>query len=424
MTSSTAILADRLIDGTGRDPQERAVVLIEDGRVVAAGARAAVAMPRGAQVVEADGMTIVPGLIDCHVHVGMQEELVADLARRVMTPTSLSFLYCVPNCRRTLEAGVTTVRDAGMAPAGVRLAVERELFAGPRMQVAVTIFSQTGGHADAMMPCGSEVPLIRGLDRAGTFVVDGVDEMRRGVRATLRAGADWIKLCTSGGVLSPADEPTAAQFTVEEIKAAVHEAGEHGKRCLAHAMSTRGIKNAVAAGVASIEHGSYLDEEAASMMKRAGTYLVPTLVAPRDVIARAERDPKAIPPVMVAKARAVSEHHARSFALAVRSGVRIAMGTDSAVGRHGENARELALMVEGGMSPMQAIVASTSSSAELLGLSDQVGTLLPGRLADLLVVEGDPLRDIRVVADPARVRLVLKGGVPAKDTLAAKAVPV
>lgn len=272
------------------------------------------------------------------------------------------------------------------------------------------------------MPCGAEVP--PSLDRAGGFVVDGVDEMRRGVRATLRSGADWVKLCTSGGVLSPSDEPTAAQFTVEEIRAAVYEAGEQEKRCLAHAISNRGIKNAVAAGVASIEHGCYLDDEAVAMMKRAGTYLVPTLKAPRDILAQAERDPKAIPAVMVAKSRVVADHHVRSFALAVRSGVKIAMGTDSAVGRHGENARELALMVEGGMSPMQAIVAATADSAELLGLSDQVGTLQPGRFADLVVIEGDPLSDIRVMSDPARVRLVLKGGVPAKDTLAATAVPV
>ncbi len=414
-----AILGGRLIDGTGRDPVEQAVAVLEGGRIARAGSRAQVAMPREVDIIDAEGMTILPGLIDCHVHLGLQENI--DLARTVMTPRTLNFLYCVPNCRATLESGITTVRDAGLTPAGVRTAVERGLFAGPRMQVAVAILSQTGGHADATMPCGAGVSIGSGFDQADGLVVDGVDEMRRGVRAVLRAGADWIKLCASGGVLSPSDEPTSAQFTVEEIQAAVHEAREQGKRCMAHAISNRGIKNALRAGVVSIEHGCYLDEEAIDLMKRSGAYLVPTLVAPREIVAQSEQNPRAIPPPMVAKARAVIEHHRRSFELAVRSGVRIAMGTDSAVGRHGQNARELGLMVEAGMSPMDAIVASGARAAELLGLSDQVGTLQPGRQGDLLVVDGDPLADIGVLADPRNVRLVLKAGLPAVDRLTRKA---
>ncbi len=418
----TAILAGRVVDGTGRDPLEQGVVLVEEGRITRMGPRAQVSMPREVNVVDADRMTVLPGLIDCHVHLGLQEQI--DLARTLMTPPALNFLYCVPNARATLEAGVTTVRDAGLTPAGVRLAVERGLFPGPRMRVAVSILSQTGGHADATMPCGAPVSIASGFDRAEGIVVDGVDQMRRAVRATLRAGADWVKLCASGGVLSPSDEPTSAQFTVEEIQAAVYEAAEQGKRCMAHAISNRGIKNALRAGVVSIEHGCYLDEEAVELMKRHGAYLVPTLVALRDILRTAEENPKAIPAAMVAKARVVVEHHRRSFELAVRSGVKIAMGTDSAVGRHGQNARELGLMVEGGMSPMDAIVASTARASELMMLSDAVGTLQPGRWADLLVVDGDPLSNINVLADPACVRMVLKAGVTVRNTLAHEAAVV
>jgi imidazolonepropionase-like amidohydrolase len=421
MTSNgaKAILAGALIDGSGRDPVRGAVVVVEEGRVVAAGARAQVAMPRGVEVLDAEGMIVLPGLIDCHVHLGMREQL--SVTNTLMIPTSLNYLYCVPNAAATLQAGITTARDAGLTPVGVKLAIERKLFPGPRLQVSVAILSQTGGHADETMPCGAHVPLINGLDLAGGMVVDGVDAVRRGARAVLRAGAGWVKLCTSGGVLSPSDEPTSAQFTVEEIAAAVYEAGEQGKRCLAHAISARGIKNALRAGVASIEHGCYLDEEGVALMKAKGAYLVPTLSAPRAVLERAKRDPGALPEIMVAKARAVAEHHRQSFILAVRSGVKIAMGTDSAVGPHGQNAQELRLMVDEGMAPMDAVRASTAAAAELLGLGDQVGTLEAGKWADLMVVEGDPLGDIGVLADPARVRLVWKAGVAAKDALANRA---
>lgn len=407
-----ALVADRLVDGTGRDPVARAAVVWEDGRIVAAGPRDTVDIPAGAQVIEGDDLTVLPGLMDMHVHLGARAGV--DLGRMLMTPPSLELLHCVPNCAATLRAGVTTVRDAGATPAGVKLAVERGFFPGPRMEVAVQILSQTGGHGEVIFPSGACVPFGAAIADLPSGVVDGPDEMRRTVRTMLRVGADWIKLCTSGGVLSPGDLPDTPQFTVEEIAVAVHEAGVQGKRCMAHAMSPEGIKNALRAGVATIEHGSLLDEEGIELMLERRAWLVPTLVAPRDVLDGAERH--RIPEEMVAKARRVAGLHRQAITAAVEAGVRIAMGTDSGVGEHGGNLRELPLMVECGMTPMQAIVASTRSCAELLGVEDRVGTLAAGMLADVVAVRGDPVADIRLFDDPDSVCVVVKGGEVVRDT--------
>lgn len=410
-----ALVGAQLIDGTGTDPIENGVLVFEGEHILAVGRRDEVQLPRGATVIEADGMTVLPGLIDCHVHLAGQWGY--DLLRKLMTPPSLSLLYAVPNTRATVEAGVTTVRDAGGTPAGVKMAVERGLFAGPRMLVAVSFLSQTGGHGDNFMPCcldmGQQLPAD-----VPYGVVDGQDAMRHKVREILRADADWIKLCTSGGVLSPADSPESAQFTVDEIAVAVYEAAAQGKRCMAHAQSNRGIKNALEAGIASIEHGIYLDDEAIQMMVDRKVYLVPTLVAPQDVIELAEARPGLLPPYAVEKARQVIKTHRESFRRAVEAGVKVAMGTDSGVGPHGGNARELRLMVEhSGMTAMQAIVASTQSAAELLRLDDTLGTLAKGKLADVLVVNGDPLANIRILEDKQNLTLVLKGGVAMREQM-------
>lgn len=410
-----AITGVRLIDGTGADPVERATVVIDGERIVAVGAADTVTIPRDAAVIEAEGMTLLPGLIDCHVHFFGQWGY--DLLRGLMTPPSLSLLYAVPNARMTVEAGITTVRDAGGAPAGVKMAIERGLFPGPRMLVSVALLSQTGGHGDATMPCCIDLGDNK-LPDVPFGVVDGEDAMRLKVRELLQAGADWIKLCTSGGVLSAADSPHHAQFTVAEIATAVYEAGAQGKRCLAHAQSNRGIKNAIQAGVASIEHGIYLDDEAIEMMLKRGVYLVPTLVAPQDVLDLAAARPGLLPDYAVNKSREVMSTHRESFRRAVEAGVKVAMGTDTGVGPHGGNARELALMVANGMTPMQAIVASTRTAAELLRLDDRLGTVATGKLADLMLVEGDPLEEIGVVADAERLALVLKGGAPIRTKLA------
>jgi imidazolonepropionase-like amidohydrolase len=404
------VVAERLIDGTGRDPIEAAAVVIESGRITAAGARSSLTFPAGAEVIEDDDLTLLPGLMDMHVHLASAG---TNLVKILMTPPSLALLNSVPNSARTLAAGVTTVRDAGHTPVGVRLAAEAGYFPAPRMQLAVSLLSQTGGHGDDLMPCGARVGSRTSVDLPHG-VVDGVDGMRHKVREVLQAGADWIKLCTSGGVLSAGDSPDHAQFSVEEIGTAVAEAGVVGRRVMAHAMSAAGIRNALIAGVTSIEHGCLLDEECIALMKEKGAYLVPTLVAPKDVIEGAKVGGGGLPPEMIEKAERISGLHRTAVSAAVAAGVKVAMGTDSGVGAHGRNVRELGEMVRCGMTPMQAIVASTTVPAELLRRPD-LGSLESGKLADVVVVRGDPLGDIDSLADPDTIRLVIKDGRVAYD---------
>jgi imidazolonepropionase-like amidohydrolase len=403
------IVAERLIDGTGRDPIERAAIVMEHGRITACGARSSLTIPADADVLEDDDLTLLPGFMDMHVHLASTD---TNLVRILMTPPSLALLNSVPNAARTLAAGVTTVRDAGHTPVGVRLAAEAGYFPAPRMELAVSLLSQTGGHGDDLMPCGARVGLTTDLD-VPHGVVDGEDGMRRKVRQVLQAGADWIKLCTSGGVLSPGDLPDHAQFSVEEIAVAVTEAAVVGKRVMAHAMSPAGIRNALLAGVTSIEHGCLLDEEGIALMKKKGAYLVPTLVAPGDVIDGA-RAGGGLPAEMIDKAERIRGLHRAAVSAAIASGVKVAMGTDAAVGPHGKNLRELGEMVRCGMTPMEAIVASTTVPAELLRRSD-LGALEPGRLADVVAVRGDPLADIDSLASPDHIRLVVKDGRVAHD---------
>lgn len=406
-----AIRDATLIDGTGADPIRNAAVVVEDGRIRQAGADREIDVPADAIVIDAGGRSLLPGLIDCHVHV-MSHGF--NIMRTLSTPPSLTILECIPNLIATLDAGVTTVRDAAGAPLGVKLAVERGIIPGPRMQISITALSQTGGHGDPFTR--SCICLHVDMPDVPPSVVDGVEPMRKRVREILRAGADWIKLCTTGGVLSQTDAPSASQFTVEEIEAAVYEARVDGdKKCMAHAQGTQGIKNAILAGVKSIEHGIWLDDEAIAMMKERDVYLVPTLVAPVQVIRQADRDPSSMPPWGVEKAKQVVQDHMDSFRRAAAAGVKVAMGTDSGVGPHGENGEELALMVEGGMSPMESIIASTSRAAELLRMQNEIGTIAAGKQADLILVDGDPLADIRVLQ--GGVSLVMKGGQIVKDVI-------
>jgi imidazolonepropionase-like amidohydrolase len=258
------------------------------------------------------------------------------------------------------------------------------------------------------MPNGAN-PRVLGPEHPQT-VADGPEGVRKVARELLRAGADVIKVYTSGGVVSPSDEPGATGLTPEEIAAIVYEARAAGKTVMSHAQATQGIKNAVLGGIESIEHGIFLDEETVDRMKRRGTFLVPTLVAPLWLLRRAEQDPASVPPYAVRKAREVKEAHVQSFRLAVEQGVRIAMGTDTGVGPHGTNAEELALMVEGGMTPMQAIVATTKTAAECARLDHLTGTLEPGKRADLLALDGDPLADVAILQRPERIALVMKDG--------------
>lgn len=409
----TVIRAGSVIDGTGRDPIRNATVVIEGERIVAVNANGEV--PRGAAVIDAAEMTLMPGMIDCHVHLMSSAQ---SMQQRLLTPYSLSLVQALENARVTLEAGFTTVRDAAGTPLGLKMAFDQGLAPGPRVRIAVGALSQTGGHGDSTMPNGASIR--SGDPEHPNTIVDGVEAVRKAARELLRAGADQLKVHTSGGVLSPNDEPEATGFSPAEIATIVYEARAAGKYVMAHAQATQGIKNAVRGGVRSIEHGCFLDEEAITEMKQRGTFLVATLLAPLWVILRAQKDPSAVPPYALRKGREVAEAHTRSFAEAARSGVRIAMGTDSGVGPHGSNAEELERMCNGGLTPMEAIVATTKTAAECICLVNSLGTLEPGKLADLLLVDGDPLADIRVLQDTDRLALIMKGGAVVKDRLAGR----
>lgn len=413
--TTRAIRGATLIDGTGADPVRSVTVLVEGARITAVGPDHEVHIPAGAETIDASGRTLLPGMIDCHVHVTISA---VDMLHRLMSPPSLRILLAVPNLMATLQAGFTTVRDAAGAPLGVKMAVEQGIIPGPRMQISITMLSQTGGHGDSLTRACVHVPLFADIPDIPNGVVDGIEPIRQRVREILAAGADWIKLATSGGVLSQTDEPSAAQFTLEEIRTAVYEAeADGGKKCMAHAQGARGIRNAIVAGVKSIEHGIFLEDETLEMMKQRDVFLVPTLIAPVHILRQAERDPGAMPPWAVEKTRMVlTEHHA-NFQRAVKAGVKIAMGTDAGLAPHGQNAEELSWMVRNGMTSMEAIVSATSRAAELLRLDRAVGSIETGKLADLILVDGDPLQNIDVLQDPSCIMLVMKDGQVYKDML-------
>lgn len=411
MTESTALVGGRVIDGRGGEPIEDGVVLLEAGRVAAIGRARDILLGRSHRRVDMAGLTLLPGLIDSHVHLlseirPTQVEHSERLSER--------FYRGIPFAARTLDAGVTTARDAGMTPAGMRIAIEQGIFPGPRLLVSVNIVSQTGGHGDWTLASGLDPAWITSDLPAG--IADSPDEMRKVVRTMIRAGADWIKLCSTGGVLSPLDPPDTPQFTVEEISVAVEEArAARLGGVMAHAIGAEGIRNALRAGVRSIEHGYMIDDEGIAMLLEKGAYLVPTLHALRSVRERAEASPGSMPAWAMAKLDMVAVAQRASLPEAIRAGVRIAMGTDCGVGYHGTNAREIGLLVEAGMTPMQAIEASTRVAAELLRREADVGTLEAGKVADVIGVDHDPLRDPDRIGDPTSVRLVVKDGTPAKD---------
>ncbi|TMF88426.1 MAG: amidohydrolase family protein [Chloroflexi bacterium] len=405
--SVVAVQAEALLDpASGETTRGGVTVLIENGRISKRGARRQVTAPKDAVTVDAEGLTLLPGLIDCHVHLGSPGTGL-NLGERLATPSSLDILTCVESCRKTLAAGFTSVRDAGGAPQGVRMAVERGFFPGPRMMLAIQILSQTGGHADSLFPCGASVPLMN-VPENPPSVVDGVEPMRRRVRELIRAGADWIKLCTSGGVLSPGDAPHHATFTLEEIRAAVEEAATQGRQVMAHAQANAGIKNALKGGVKTIEHGIWLDEDAIEMMLDGDRRLVPTLVAPQWVIRHAENG--RMPAYAAEKGRAVVADHSESIRQAIEARVKIAFGTDTGVGPHGSNAEELLLLNQLGLEPLECIRSATLVAADTIGLGGRAGCLDEGAFGDLVGVAGDPLEDLDQLAKAENVRLVVKGG--------------
>jgi imidazolonepropionase-like amidohydrolase len=397
-----------LIDGNGGAPIKEGAVLVQDNRIRAAGRKADLSLPNApVAMIDAGGGWILPGLIDTHVHLMMEG---IDIPRLMTTPFSLRFYQALDHMRRTLDAGITTVRDAGGADLGLKQAQMTGLVAGPRMQISITALSTTGGHGDSWMPSGMTLRVFPAYPGVPTNICDGVEEVRQKVREVLRAGAEVIKVCATGGVLSPTDHPEFTQFSEAELRVMVEEgAFRRGVKVMAHAQGAEGIKNAVRAGIHSIEHGIYLDDEAIELMLAHGTYLVPTLLAPLSVLEQAESQGN-MPEYGVRKARETIEIHSESIERAHRAGVTIAMGTDAGVMPHGTNLRELGLMCQIGMNPMETLVATTKTAAACLGWQDQVGTLEPGKLADVIVTRTDPLANIRSLENRANIVLVMQDG--------------
>ncbi|MFJ2178724.1 amidohydrolase family protein [Streptomyces sp. NPDC101062] len=411
-----------LVDGTGAAPVTDAVVIADaDGTITYAGpaATAPPALPGapgsagsagsgaagGTTVVDAGGRTVLPGFFDCHVHLAYAHG--AHPGRRGELDPVLVTLDTAARLRQTLDAGITTARDLAGLSAGFRTAVESGRIVGPRLHTAVRVISHTGGHADVRLPDGTD------LSGGMSELADSVDESRLAVRRVLREGADLVKICATGGMGSPYDQPDDEGLLEEEIRAVVDEARRHGnKPVAAHAQGNAGILNAIRGGVTSIEHGYGMDDRAIEMAGERDIFVVPTLST---VYAGINKDTMA--PYHYEKKVRWSGLTKENIARAIARGSRIALGTDAAVGPHGQNLMELSYLVDLGMSPMDAIVAGTRTSAELLGLADRLGTLTAGRTADLVIADGDPLADIGVLGDPANIVCVVQDGRVRKDTL-------
>src|SRR5215510_2622518 len=409
---NTLIRNGTLIDGTGNAPIANPAVLIKDNRIQTVGHADSINLPNESILeIDAGGGTILPGFIDTHVHLMLQG---VNIVRDMTTPFSMRFFNAVRYMKNTIDAGVTSVRDAGGADAGVKQAVETGVVLGPRMQISISVLTITGGHGDGWMRSGMEFELFPAYPGYPSARVDGVDDCRRKVREVLRAGAEIIKICSTGGVLSPTDHPEFTQFSPEELDVIVREAAyRRGVKVMAHAQGVEGIKNAIRAGVHSIEHGIFLDDEAIDLMLKQGTFLVPTLLAPLAVLEAGEKG--GMPEYGVRKSREVVEIHSESISRAHKAGVKIAMGTDAGVMPHGTNLRELGLMVNIGMTPMESIVATTKIAAECLGWQDQVGTLEAGKLADVVIAKTNPLQDIRSLENNDNIVFVMKDGNGVKD---------
>jgi imidazolonepropionase-like amidohydrolase len=401
----TVLKARRLFDGRGDTSIANGVVVVQSGKITAVGA--GVPIPAGARVIDLGDATLLPGFIDAHTHMTMEgspdwnADMVADLRETVGEKALVAATYA----RKTLLAGFTTVRNLGAEDyldVALRNAINRGLTPGPRMLVSVYALGARGGHCDTTgfpyMRFGKETGPAEG-------VASGPDGFRDAVRYQVKYGADVIKVCATGGVLSLADEVDTPQLTQAEMDALVDEAHRLRKKTAAHAHGATGAKVAIRAGIDSIEHGSFLDDEALTMMKERGTYLVPTLMAGE--LVSGKTGIYQFPPEIAAKGRAAGEAVTKMIQKAIQMGVKIALGTDSAVTPHGLNAREFYLLVQGGMTPAQALRAGTREGATLLGLDKRIGTLEAGKDADIVAVAGDPLADITATQ---QVGFVMKAG--------------
>jgi imidazolonepropionase-like amidohydrolase len=410
MPTSSLLIADTDV-WTGRnEPVKKNVcLLMTGGRIAALGPRDTLSIPPDTKVVDGRGTTAIPGLCDIHVHLTTNSnyaKVVDNATYRALTTKPEKLLHGIRNGMRALAAGFTTLRVMGHRDVGeieLKTFVERGLFVGPRLLVAPWVISMTGGRGDLFYP--STWP------REPMDTADGVEECRKLVRLQRKQGADFIKVTASGGMLSESDQPHWANYTIDELKVIVDEAHDYDMKVAAHAHSVEGIKRALAAGVDTLEHGSFLDEKSIEMMVTKGTFLVPTL-AIADWIATSGAA-RGVRPDGLAKITHAKERQMQSVRMAHAAGVKIAMGTDSTgtLCPFGEHARELELYVEAGLSPMEALMTATTVAADALGLSQQIGSLEAGKVADLVMVNGDPTKDIGVLRKPGGISKVFKDGV-------------
>lgn len=394
----TAIKAGRLVDTESGTVLTNQIILIKDGKIDAVGAN--LSIPPNANVLDLSGMTVLPGLIDCHTHL-TDSYVDSDPLSELRKSAAIDAFASIPNAKATLLAGFTTVRDMGtyraLVDVALRDAINRGDVVGPRMYVSGAYVTITGGAgAITGFDPGLTLPLELHFGEANSPW-----EVRERIRSLANHGVDVIKVLATGAVLTHNSNVKSTEFTPEELSAAVDEARHFGLRVAAHAHSAEGIKNAVRAGVASIEHGSLADDEARQLMKEHGTYLVPTLEVDECILDAHE------PPDFIEHAKLVAKEQRENFHKAVLAGVKIAFGTDISVCPFGTDGREFGLMVQGGMTPMHAIQAATVSAADLIGVSSKIGSITPGKYADIVAVKDDPLRDIRVLE---KMNFVMKEG--------------